>query len=615
MKASESKKAVVLAAGFGTRLRPLTLVAPKPLLPMWGVPMLERVLSLLEKWGVEEIAVNAHWQADKIRRYVLARKGRTKVTVAEEPEMLGTGGVLNPLRYFLGTEPFWLVNGDIVVEGLDPQPIVDAYERSGNFAGCWMSEAFGPRTIEADPQGHICNWKSDVAGDAGTFTYCGLALLGPKVLDYVQPEGFSTIVQAYEKAMMTDGLIVRGADPDGAFWADCGTLESYLEAHAALNPDRFDENPNILFPGVKLCESADLGGCVVTGGLIGGTFETTALVGVAQLEDTRLAKLAATLGWKVEDVAAAFLGARGSDRSFWRLVYGDERAIAIEYDDAKRPENARYASHAGVLDAAGVPVPRVLADLPDLKVLALEDLGDDSLEAQATQKSADLVKLYTPVVKALRTMHEKGTEAALAKKGTVLEPSFGPDLYAWERDLFETYCVKARYGYEKLPDDVRQELEGVAAELAGQVPVLVHRDFQSSNVLFRKDGSFAFIDFQGMRLGPAVYDLASLLYDPYVPLEEKDRLALAKLYPAPKLALGAVQRLVQALGAYGRLASVGQPRFARHVPRALQNLLAAADEADLDALGGFVEDLIAKEEMRLGHFPHHTHHGEEEEEL
>ncbi len=267
MKATEVKKAVVLAAGFGTRLRPLTRVEPKPLLPMWGVPMLERILSLLEKWGVEEIAVNAHWQAEKIRRYVAGRKGRAKVVVADEPEILGTGGVLNPLRYLLGTEPFWLVNGDIVVADLDPQPIVDAYVKSGSFAGCWMSAAFGPRTVEADPGGRICNWKSDVAGDWGTYTYCGCALLGPQVLDYVAPTGFSTIVQAYEKAMM-DGRLVVGADPDGAYWADCGTLESYLEAHAALDPDRFEENPNVILPGVKLLDSADLAGCVVTGGLV-----------------------------------------------------------------------------------------------------------------------------------------------------------------------------------------------------------------------------------------------------------------------------------------------------------------------------------------------------------
>ena len=609
MKASDVKKAVVLAAGFGMRLRPLTLVRPKPLLPVWGVPMLERILRMLESWGVEEIAVNAHWQAPQVRQFIASRKGRAKVTVAEEPEILGTGGVLNPLRYFLGDGPFWLVNGDVVSEGLDPQPIADAFARSGGFAACWLSGTQGPRTVEADPEGRICNWKSDVPGDAGTFTYCGCALLSRTVLDYVVPSGFSTIVQAYEKAMMEDAKFVVGVTEESAFWGDAGTRESYLEIHNALDPDRFEENPNVLFEGVKLVESADLGGCVVTGGLVGGAFERTALVGLDQIDAPRLAALADALGWPRADVACGFLGARGSDRSFWRFVYGDERAIAIEYDDAKRPENARYASHARLLAEAGVPVPRVLADVPAQKALALEDIDGDSLEDRANRRGADLVKLYAPVVKALRTLHEKGTELALAQD-VKLEPSFGPELYAWERDLFENFCVKERFGYDALPKDVRAELEMVAEELQRQRPVLVHRDFQSSNVLYRADGTFAFIDFQGMRLGAAAYDLASLLYDPYVPLDEKSRAALARLYPVEKLAFGAVQRLVQALGAFGRLASVGQPQFGRHVAPALQNLLAAADEADLDALGGFAEDLIAKEDIRLGRF-HHHHHEEE----
>ena len=612
MKASEVKKAVVLAAGFGTRLRPLTLVRPKPLLPVWGVPMLERILRMLESWGVEEIAVNAHWQAPQVRQFVWNRKGRAKVTVAEEPEILGTGGVLNPLRGFLGDGPFWLVNGDVVAEGLDPQPIADAFARSGEFAACWLSDTQGPRTVEADPEGRICNWKSDVPGDVGTYTYCGCALLSRQVLDYLPPSGFSTIVQAYEKAMMEDAKFVVGVAEAHAFWGDAGTLESYLEIHNALDPDRFEENPNVLFEGVKLLDTADLGGCVVTGGLVGGTFERAALVGLDQIDAPRLAALADALGWPRADVACGFLGARGSDRSFWRFVYGDERAIAIEYDDAKRPENARYASHARLLAEAGVPVPRVLAEVPAQKALALEDIDGDSLEDRAKRRGADLVKLYAPVVKALRALHEKGTELALAQDVT-LEPAFGPELYAWERDLFETFCVKERFGYDGLPAAVRADLEAVAAELQRQRPVLVHRDFQSSNVLYRTDGSFAFIDFQGMRLGAAAYDLASLLYDPYVPLGEQARASLARLYPVEKLAFGAVQRLVQALGAFGRLASVGQPQFGRHVAPALQNLLAAADEADLDALGAFAEDLIAKEEIRLGRF-HHHHHDEGEEE-
>lgn len=561
------KKAVVLAAGLGTRLKPLTDATPKPLLPVWGEPMIERILKMLEDWGVEEIAVNAHHLAEQIEAYCAARKGKAKITVSVEKEILGTGGVLNPLRGFLGREPFWLVNGDIVVEELDPASIVAAFRQSGDFAACWLTEA-GPRTVEADPEGRVCNWRSDDAGAPGTYTYCGCALLGPAIFDYVKPVGFSSIVEAYEKAMMTAGKFVVGAVLNEAFWWDAGTPERLHEVNDGPQP-------------------AELFG------------------------DRRLNALVARLGW--DDAGADFLGARGSDRAFWRLDRADgTSAIAVEYDDVKRPENAHYAAHAALLARAGVPVAKVLADLPEMKALALEDLNGGSLEEKAAKaKGAALVQLYAPVVKALKTLHEKGTALALAEDAK-LEPAFGPELYGWERQLFADYCLKARFGLEGgLPPDVQAELEGVAAEFGHRPAVLVHRDFQCSNVLYRKDGTFGFIDFQGMRLGPAVYDLASLLYDPYSPnLGEAARAELLKVYggvSARDLALGAVQRLVQSLGAFGRLASVGQPQFGKYVPRALGNLLSAADEADLDALGALCEDLIAKEEIRLHGWVHHHH--------
>jgi len=566
------RKAVVLAAGFGTRLRPLTLETPKPLLPVMGEPMLERALRMLEEWGVEEIAVNAHHLSDKIEAYCKARKGTAAVRVSVEKEILGTGGALKPLKDFLGSDPFWLVNGDVVVEDVDPAPIRDAFERSGRFAACWLTE-YGPRTVEPDPEGRICNWKSEEAGYPGTLTYSGVALLSPDVIGYLPETPFSSIVDAYEKAMMADAKFVVGVEEKDAFWCDAGTVDAYRDVN---------EGP-----------------------------QKVSLYG-----STRLDALVDALGWDPEEAGGVFLSARGSDRAFWRLDRaGRTSVVGILYDDAKRPENGRYAVCARLLAKAGVPVPAVAADVPAAHALALEDLGDDSLEKRAAGRTVDRVKLYTPVVQALRLMHDAATPLAL---DTPLEPAFGPDLYAWERNLFVEHCVKGRYGLDALPADVEKELEGVAAELGRAMPVVVHRDFQSSNVLYRADGTFAFIDFQGMRLGPAVYDLASLLYDPYVDLSEKDRGSLRKVYggiDARTLALGAVQRLVQALGAFGRLAAAGQPQFARHVPRALGNLLAAADEADLNALGGFVEDLIAKEEVRLGHFHIHDHdHDHEEDE-
>ena len=117
------RKAIVLAAGHGTRLRPFTCATPKPLMPVWGEPMLGRIVAMLRSWGVDDIAFNTHclheqvkaW-ADGYRRGAVAAGDKVKVKVSYEPEILGTGGVLNPLREWIEGEPFYLVNGDIVVE-------------------------------------------------------------------------------------------------------------------------------------------------------------------------------------------------------------------------------------------------------------------------------------------------------------------------------------------------------------------------------------------------------------------------------------------------------------------------------------------------------------------
>ena len=289
---------------------------------------------------------------------------------------------------------------------------------------------------------------------------------------------------------------------------------------------------------------------------------------------------------------AEFLGARGSDRAFFRA--GDR--VVIIYDDAKRAENARYASHAKWLKAQGAPVPEVLADFPDLKTTVMAWAG-------AERKMS--LEEYVQVVEAL--VRFNGLDASALE----LEPSFDAKLYEWERDLFREHCLGTRYHLE-MPKAVEDELKNVAALLEREPKALVHRDFQSTNILWRNH-TFAFIDFQGMRLGPAAYDLASLVYDPYVKFTEGERRALVALYArksgreelAKILPYAAVERLVQCLGAYGRLASVGQPQFGRHVLPALENLLAAADLAGLDAVGALAEDLIAKEQQA-----HHHEHGE-----
>ena len=561
------RKAVVLAAGLGTRLRPLTCTTPKPLMPVWGEPMLARIVSLLRSWGVDDIVVNCHYLHEQVETWCAANGCRASY----EPEILGTGGVLNPLRDWIGTDDFYLVNGDIVVEGVpDLASHVSRLKSSPDEIAFALVTEEGPRTIEVEPEsGFVTNWKSDDAGYDGTFTYCGFACLKAAILDYVAPTGFSSIVQAYEKAMM-DGKFVKAVQPKDMLWTDAGTIQSYID----LNRDG-DDNAFADIPQLK----AALG--------------SVGTVGSAQGTDS---------GSTLKD-PIQFLGARGSDRAFFK----SENGIVILYDDAKRSENAKYAGHAKWLKAKGVPVPEVVADLPELKTTVMAWAG--------SEKKMSLDE-YAKVIEALERFNRLG-DAAVAD-GLKLEPSFDAALYRWERDLFAEYCLGANFQME-MSDAVRTELENVAVLLEKEPKALVHRDFQSTNVLWKGD-ALSFIDFQGMRLGPAAYDLASLVYDPYVTFTDGERRALIALYAKKAgrpelekiLPYAAVQRLSQCLGAYGRLRSVGQPQFGKYVVPALENLLDAADKAGLDAVGALAEDLIAKrnDELRIANCECHHAHGE-----
>lgn len=535
------RKAVVLAAGHGTRLRPFTCATPKPLMPVWGETMLARIVALLRARGVDDIVVNSHhlheqvrvW-TDEYRKAAQAAGDKVRIKVSYEPEILGNGGVLNPLREWIGDEPFYLVSSDIVMENVpDLEKSFARLKTSGCIGVALVTEA-GPRTIEVEPESKFVTcWKSPDPGVEGTFTYCGFAILKPEILKYVKPEGFSSIVTAYEKAMMEGGKFVKAVRADDLLWEDAGTIQRYID----LNRDG----------------------------------EDNAFADIPQLK-------------AVGATNPKFLGARGSERVF----FGCDQGIAVLYDDGNRDENGKYPGHARWLKAKGIPVPDVLVDRPDVKAMLMSNAG--------TERKMSLED-YAKVVETLVRFNALGTEPDVPAD---LLPPFDDETWEWERNLFAKYCLGANFQME-MSAAVRKELEGVAEILEKEPKALVHRDFQSTNVLW-KGSDLAFIDFQGMRLGPAAYDLASLVYDPYVTFTDEQRRALVALYAKTAgrpefekvLPLAAVQRLCQCLGAYGRLASVGQPQFQKHVVPALQNLLDAADKASLEAVGALAEDLLAK---------------------
>ena len=348
----------------------------------------------------------------------------------------------------------------------------------------------------------------------------------------------------------------------------------------------------VIWPGARIDPRASLTDVIVAGPVtVGGTWRNTALVPAAVAPEAVLIQALERLGWPVAETALAFLGERGSNRSFWRVGHGKRRAILVRYS-LERPENSRYAGHAKLLSEAGVPVPRVLLDLPEAHVLALEDWGDLDLQQLVLRRPADVDALYEPVLAAAACLHTTATALAF-QRALAMEPGFDAALYQWEVELFRNQLLVKRYGMDDLPAGVADELARVAQQLLDTPRVVVHRDFQSSNVLCRR-GRMALIDFQGMRPGAAAYDLASLLCDPYVQLAPEVRQRLLARYAAicpeqgafvtATFAWAAVQRLVQALGAFGRLAGVGHPRFAAYIAPAATTLEEMAVACNLPAL-------------------------------
>ncbi|MGV3533634.1 MAG: aminoglycoside phosphotransferase family protein [Chthoniobacteraceae bacterium] len=280
----------------------------------------------------------------------------------------------------------------------------------------------------------------------------------------------------------------------------------------------------------------------------------------------------------------------GSDRKFYRVQVGSANSlILVKYGDL-RDENRHYVCIARFLEEVGVRVPTIYFHDETESLIWMEDLGERDLWCYRNDLWPARRDLYQRTLRQVLKMHTEAHLAhAVAKNAPHLQVEFNADLYRWEQNYFLEHCLG---NYFKLSQgDIgsqceEQRLSEIADQLGALPRVFVHRDFQSQNIVI-KDGEACLIDFQGMRPGLVQYDLASLLYDPYVTLTTAERDELLDWYLAQWRDLGgepaddfraiydlcAMQRLMQALGAYGFLGLVKQrDDFLVHIPVALRSL-------------------------------------------
>ena len=274
----------------------------------------------------------------------------------------------------------------------------------------------------------------------------------------------------------------------------------------------------------------------------------------------------------------------GSDRKFYRIRVTRGQSIVLVKYSREQAENQRYVEIAQFLAAHGVRVPKIHFHDPTEGLIWIEDLGERDLWSYRAERWLVQRAFYESALEEITKLH-RVSAADSAQIRQDLPAQFDAALYLWEQRYFFENCLGRHFGFD--PARLQElaslpALHQAAQRLASFPRVLIHRDFQSQNIILRS-GQAHLIDFQGMRPGLAEYDLASLLYDPYVSLTESERTELLQFYRetaqvsdpafAEKFQLCAMQRLMQALGAYAYLGLVKKHRaFLVHVPPALESL-------------------------------------------
>ncbi len=549
------RTAFILGAGLGTRLRPLTENCPKPLLPLQGKPMVFQALEKLEKAGVRRFIINTHHCAEKWEQVFPERKFReATIELVYEPTLLDTGGGLANIARLLQPEDESLIiwNGDILSDCDVQKAAIHHYDNQADVTLIVREE--GPnKNVCITDDGLVTDLRHRLGKKDPLYQYTGICIVSQKFVQQV-PTTIESLVESFLRALEKSPESVQGFLDTSPLWHDLGTIEEYQ----ALKTEW--EKP---VRGAIAAEQA-----------------------------------ASLLGYHLLEGSVQPKG--GSGRLYHRLQKNSgETAILCLYDDS-RPENLLYGKLAQTLKRAGIAVPNVLAEDEPQGILILEDLGTTDLWTLAQQPTFPWPE-YASAITEITKLHQVKPEL-IHTAGIRLMDSFDEKLYAWEHQYFTDNVLVGR----KHDRELQKEMSSLTKVLLAQPTVLIHRDFQSQNILIRNQQAWL-IDFQGARWGCAFYDYASLAFDPYLQRPDIDSWRIEMEDQAREtsgwkgsldefsqlLYTAATQRLLQACGAYAFLGrKKGRADFLAHLPRGLRNLQQAASFCGKRRIADCAEEML-----------------------
>jgi NDP-sugar pyrophosphorylase family protein/aminoglycoside/choline kinase family phosphotransferase len=620
-------KAFILAAGFGERLRPITNHLPKPLLPVLGKPVIGRLIERVLAVPVARVGVNTHYKAEMLGQWAETSDYADKIELYHEQEILGTGGALKNAERFLRGSTFLVHNADIFSD-INLRVLIEKHISAGNVATLAVHNHHRFNNVWIDKGERLLSVGDNQPEKRGSrrVAFTGIAVYSPEFLDLL-PAGKSSVIDAWLSAL-TSGLNVGTVNVTGCRWTDIGTAEAFSSLVFSL----LKEDGEVLYIHPEIdCRGAELGartvieqGCIIEkrasvrnsillpGAKVReGSQIENAIVGpdymISMEEPLAIPSslpsdlMSGFLSDSSRKISMTLIGVGGSDRNYYRIRDGNKTAVLLECakDD---PDYQRHIIYTQFFQKNSMPVPALLGSdtggsahpifvKSGYVYLLFEDLGDISLYSWLKcQKEAlvieDLYKRIIDIMVNLHTRVSDNVSDCLLLRSRV----FDAEHLRWETDYFINRYVSGLRGIS-IPNLslLCKEFDSLAAYVDSFEKVVVHRDFQSQNVMVAKGDVPRIIDYQGARIGPPAYDLASLLWDPYSPIDGGSRERLLEYYIngvrdyhgsafdeegfRKKIIPCRLQRHMQALGAYGFLSVVkGRSYFLRYVPQALRYL-------------------------------------------
>lgn len=242
-------KAVILAGGKGTRLRPVTCELPKPMVPVLNIPLMEHLILLLKKHGIRDIGVTLMYLPKKIKSYFGdGAKWGVRLHYFMEDYPCGTAGSLLHAASFLN-EPFIVLSGDCVTD-INLTEAIGFHRRQKTLATIVLTRSDNPMDfgiVMTDNAGHIVSFleKPALCEVFSDIVNTGIYVLEPDVLNYIEPgHPFDFSRELFPK-LLESGLNLSGYTTD-RYWSDVGSVENYLNAHK----DIFDKKTD-LFPFIR----------------------------------------------------------------------------------------------------------------------------------------------------------------------------------------------------------------------------------------------------------------------------------------------------------------------------------------------------------------------------